>query len=435
MPDYGVTSEGFVIKPFTTILQDKFDRAQSMFGADVDLQSSSALRKLLEITSAEDQELWKGMEQFYYSNFLSTASGGALDLLGDDMGVQRRFLYSQGNATLTLSNQAPGKTYNLPTGTLLETDAPVQRFRTLALAAVSDQSKKTVVAVEALERGPDGDVAAAAINKINVEYAEHHLDLGAATIAVSNDAPTSGGDFQEDDASYRRMLLGYPRTVWTLDAVRRAVLAVDGVRDCRVFDPLGGLDVSQSIFNVFAFSERRFGTQRLLGSPYYFDILVAIYPGFLWENQMGIAGLQETITEAISDVRPISIFPNISRANSVIVGLRADIRIKPGHDGNGIVASIKERLAQRVAAQTLGSSVLYSEVQCDCMAVSGVVDVQGLHLRRCPPLFSSVTFGNRLLFQSEVIEEAVGENIDLLPNEIPEFQVDSALIALEVSDR
>ena len=352
MPDYGVTSEGFVIKPFTTILQDKFDRAQSMFGADVDLQSSSALRKLLEITSAEDQELWKGMEQFYYSNFLSTASGGALDLLGDDMGVQRRFLYSQGNATLTLSNQAPGKTYNLPTGTLLETDAPVQRFRTLALAAVSDQSKKTVVAVEALERGPDGDVAAAAINKINVEYAEHHLDLGAATIAVSNDAPTSGGDFQEDDASYRRMLLGYPRTVWTLDAVRRAVLAVDGVRDCRVFDPLGGLDVSQSIFNVFAFSERRFGTQRLLGSPYYFDILVAIYPGFLWENQMGIAGLQETITEAISDVRPISIFPNISRANSVIVGLRADIRIKPGHDGNGIVASIKERLAQRVAAQT-----------------------------------------------------------------------------------
>src|SRR5262249_26935966 len=127
--------------------------------------------------------------------------------------------------------------------------------------------------------------------------------------------------------------------------------------------------------------------------------------------------------------------PNIRLANNVTIGLRANILIKAGHDRDGVVASIKDRLAQRVNALGLGGSVLFSEVQVDCMGVSGVVDVQGLHLRRSPPQFATVTFGNRLNFQGEVIEAAVGENIDLQANEIAVFQVDSSLIQMEVTDR
>jgi len=435
MPDYGVTKQGFVIKPFTAILQDKFDRCLAMFGPDADLRSTSALRKLVEIPSAEDQNLWKAMEQSYYSNFLSTASGDALDLLGNDAGVARRFLTSKGTVKLKLSGGAPGKIYHLPAGTMVETNAPVHRFRTITLLSLSDQKKEATVDVEALERGPASNVPVNAINKINTEYAQRHLNLGTATIAVTHDAPTSGGEVQESDASYRSLLLGYPRTLWTLESVRRAVKAIDGVRDCRLFDPLGGVDVSQSLFNLFGFGQRRFGTQRLLGTPYYFDILVAVYPGFPWESQAGVVGVQEAISTAIREVRPISIFPNIRRANNVTVGLRAKITVKSGHDKNGIVASIKDRLAQRVNELGLGSAVLFSALQCDCMGVSGVVDVQGLHLRRHPPQFSVVSFGNRLPFQGEVIEAAIGENIDLRPNEIAVFQVDSNLIQLEVSDR
>jgi Baseplate J-like protein len=435
MVDYGVTQQGFVIKPLTAILQDKFDRALAMFGSDADLRSTSSLRKLLDITSAEDQNLWKGMEQFYYSNFISTASGDALDLLGGDMAVARRFLTSTGTVTLKLSNSAPGKVYNLPTGTMLETDAPVHHFYTLSLAALSDQNKQAIVDVAALERGPASNVGPKAINKINADYAQRHLNLGPATIAVSNDAPTTGGDAQEDDASYRNLLLGYPRTLWTLESIRRAVKAIDGVRDCRLFDPLGGVDISQSLFKLFAFSQRRFGAQRLLGTPYYFDILVAVEPGFPWLSQPGITGVQDTINTTITDIRPISIFPNIRLANNVTIGLRANIQVKAGHDKDGIVASIKDRLSRRVNALGLGGSVLFSEVQVDCMGVSGVVDVQGLHLRRSPPQFARVAFGNLLTFQGEVIEAAIGENIDLQPNEIAVFQVDSNLIQIEVSDR
>ena len=56
MTDYGLTPTGFVVKPFADILNAKLDLARSAFGPDVDLRSTSALRKILDIASAEDQE-------------------------------------------------------------------------------------------------------------------------------------------------------------------------------------------------------------------------------------------------------------------------------------------------------------------------------------------------------------------------------------------
>jgi uncharacterized phage protein gp47/JayE len=193
MSEFGVTKTGFLIKPLQQILDDKAARARDMFGDDVDPRSTSALRKLLDVTSAEDQELWKRMEQLYYSNFISTASGDALDLLGDDLGIKRRFLLATGQVKLTLSGEAPGRIYNFPIGTLvetdpLETDLPVQRYRTLALVSLSSQSKEAVVAIEAIGRGLAGNVAANAINKLNATFAWRNLNLGGAQVGVQNEA-------------------------------------------------------------------------------------------------------------------------------------------------------------------------------------------------------------------------------------------------------
>jgi Baseplate J-like protein len=430
MSAFGVTKDGFIVKPFLDILNDKAARAREMFGDEVDLRSTSALRKILDICSAEDQELWKAMERLYYSNFISTASGDALDLLGDDVGVSRRFLTSKGKVKLKLPDEAPGRIYNFPIGTLVETDPPVKGFRTLSLVSLSSQKKEAEVDIEATERGDVGNVPLNAINKLNAVFGQRHLNLGGAQIQVKNEAPTAGGEKREDDASYRALLLGYPRTLWTLEAVRNAVKRVDGVRDCRLLDPLGGVDVSLSKFKFFVFGARRFGTQRQLGTPYFFDVLVAIYPGFLWET-----GVQEAVEDAIREVRPISIFPNLRLANNVLVGIRASVLIKPGHDRNAVAASIKAKLESRVNALGLGNSVLYSEVLCDCLSIAGVIDVQQLHLRRCPPLMGTITFGSSERFQGEVIELAVGENLRLLRDEIPIFQIDSRLIDLEVGDR
>ena len=101
-------------------------------------------------------------------------------------------------------------------------------------------------------------------------------------------------------------------------------------------------------------------------------------------------------------------------AGEPIIGIRAAVLIRPGHDRNAVAASIKEKLERRVNTLGLGNAVLYSEVMRDCMEVAGVMDVQQLHLRRCPPLLATITFGKSERFQNQVIEAAVGENIPLV---------------------
>src|SRR5579864_8446215 len=101
MADFGITDAGFTIKGLDVILIDSQTRAQAMFPG-VDLTDTSVLYKLLQVTAAEDAELWKRMEDLYYGNFVSTASGDNLDALGLDLGRPRQYLFSQGQVTLTV---------------------------------------------------------------------------------------------------------------------------------------------------------------------------------------------------------------------------------------------------------------------------------------------------------------------------------------------
>ncbi|HEX8118196.1 MAG TPA: baseplate J/gp47 family protein [Pyrinomonadaceae bacterium] len=430
MAQYGVTKSGFDLKPFQAILDDKAARAREMFGDDIDLRPTSALRKMLDITSFEDQELWKGMEQLYYGNFVSTASGDALDLLGEDAGLARRFLKARGFVRFKLSNEEPGRVYHLPVGTIVGTDAsPSIHFRTLTSASVSREGKEALVEVEAAERGPGGDVAAGAVKRIDPAYAERFLSLGGAVVAVTNEQPLAGGDLLETDEDYRERLLGFPRALWTLERVERAVKEVDGVVDCLVSDPLGGVDVSRHFTSVF--QAGGIAPERHLDSPYYFDVVVATYPGTPWETVGGITGVRERVAEAVRDVRPVSILPNLIQANDVEVGVRTTLKVMPGHAPETIRTDFVEEVRRRINGLRLGGDVLYSDVLCIARATPGVRDVQGLHLRRYPSRFGGINFGGGL-FRDAPEEAAVGENLSLAPDEIAVFGTDPALVDVEV---
>ena len=130
MADFGVTDTGFTIKGLDVILSESRDRARQMFGpvfgGAVDLTPTSTLNMILQVVAAEDAELWKRMEDLYYGNFVSTATGDALDLLGRDLGIPRQPLYSEGQAVFTLTNPAQGRQYTLPEGTIVVTAAPIR---------------------------------------------------------------------------------------------------------------------------------------------------------------------------------------------------------------------------------------------------------------------------------------------------------------------
>ena len=78
--------------------------------------------------------------------------------------------------------------------------------------------------------------------------------------------------------------------------------------------------------------------------------------------------------------------------------------------------------------------MLFSQVMTAFMEQVGVVDVQQLHLRRSPPAFGRISFGN-VPHQSLTIEAAVGDNLAMGPTELAVFRPDTDLVDLELVTR
>jgi hypothetical protein len=436
---YGVTPAGFVSKPLGAILEESFAAARQAFGPDVDLRSSSPIRKVLELCAAEDALTWMRLEDQYYGSFVPTANGRQLDNLGYDLGLERRYLYAGGVVTFALEGEPKdGCIYVIPLGTVVQTADGVQ-FRTTERAALTGAAPAGTAKAVALRRGPGGNVRPGQVDRVNVEYARRFFTFpppaGHVRIATRNDAAFADGDLLEDDLEFRRRLMDLPRTIWTAAALRQAALDVDGVRDCLVWDPYGGLDRTRNWYGSFRFKQRMFGKERDLCSPYFFDLVVAPQLGAVWQGSGDLPGVRDDVEAALRDKRPISIFPNILRACEVEIGVKARVVAHQGFDLNAVLAEVKRRIGEYVIHLEMGDDVLASEALCTMMGVPGVADVRDLRLLRCPPRFGRTIFCKELEFQDQAIEAGCGDNIVIDAREIAVFKPDSDLIQIEVLAR
>lgn len=429
---FGVTADGFVIKGLDRIVADQQARARAMFGDDVDLSSGSALRKVLDAVAVDVHRLWRSLEDQYYANFVTTAQGPDLDLLGTDLGISRRNLQAHGEVAITLTGATGDRGYVLPHGTVMESDAdPPISYRTTEQVTLSAVAPEATVGVRAVERGPAGNLVAGQPLRLNPDWAGLQLDLGPAAVEAVTATNIAGGELLESDAAFRARLLGVPRTVWTREALLAQILDVPGVRDVAIFDPLGGADTSQRMFGTFRFGQGRFTPQRPIGSPYFFDVVVATEPGWPWTAGEGNApAVHDAVLGLVREWRPVSIFPNILRSNQVDIGLHATLMVEPGHSGDTVRGEILEAVRSNVNRLRLGRSVLYSDIMLALRAVAGVVDVQNLRLRRFAPAFARVHYAGAVFGHSE--EPSVGQNLLLAFDEIAYFSLDSPLIDIQV---
>jgi len=218
---YGVTADGFVIKPYSVIIQEKKDKAKAEFGADVDLTPTSPLMKFIEVTTLEEVLLWEMAEALYYSAYLDTATGDSLDKVVRILGVSRK---TATNATGQVTFSGTDGTV-VPTGTSVETETGIV-FLTTEDGTIA--SGTVTVDVEALNAGISGNVASGSIVVITSPI--------AGVTSVTNASATTGGTDVETDTALRLRTLDALDLAGkaTLDALKAAVLAVDGVTNVLV---------------------------------------------------------------------------------------------------------------------------------------------------------------------------------------------------------
>jgi hypothetical protein len=453
---FGVTKEGFVPKSFGRLLAEKLALARALFGEDLDLTSGSSIRKLLEVSALEDARTWAALSAIYDNLFVSSATADALSRLGEELGLPRPHLEARGRIKLKLASALPAgfEPLTIPRGARLSSPGG-HHVATDEHVTLSSASPEREVAVLSFYPGPEHNLDPSFIapdgsfpqrldrwNRIDptlTELVAAENAAGAILVAIEHTERLTGGELLWPDARYRDLLLQAPRSLWSVEAIRIAVSLVPGVRQVQVRDAWGGLDIYQSIFGNFNFIERVFGSERDLGTPYTFTVLVAPTKAAIWE---GPDGLLASVQSAVEDLRPIGIFPRIEKAGEVGVGIAADLVIRglplPSGSRDAVNQSeaarnLKARLLARVRRYIdnleFGTPVRAAEVVWAIMNEPGVADMKELKLLRYPPDFEAVDFGQAPA-PAGVQEVDCGKNIDLQVNEIAVFVEDPSRLRI-----
>jgi hypothetical protein len=414
---YGLNENGFLPKPYARLVAEGLALAQKLFGPEIDLTGGSVVRKLVEMTSLEHARTYALIAGMIDDMTVPTARGDALSRLGEELGLPRPYLNARGEVKLTFKGKLEGEaTLSLPNGLRLRTlgGHHVALAETVKFTA---QRKEVVVPVVALHPGPEHNLNQATPTQKIVQWNPVDPRIGDLVVAaqaiapgtsledacgIEHSAALTGGELRWPDDRYRQLLLRAPRSLWTVPAMQLAVSLVPGVRQCKIIDLQGGLDIDQSIFGSFNFGDRVFGTERDLASPYYFVVLVAPTEAAIWDGPDGLAAL---VAETLEDLRPIGVFPDVRQAVEIYVGVRAELIVDgiplPSGDrasvnGSPAAQALKRRVLQRVGGYIanlgFGEQVSPSKITWVMMNETGIADVRNLSLTRYPKPANGIGF-------------------------------------------
>lgn len=351
---YGVTDSGFIPKPFSVILEELKQLAKQEFGDDIDLSENSRFLRFLKVVAYREDQLWQLLEDAYYASYIDFATGSNLDNIAALVGFTR-IPAAKATGTVTFSRStAATEDITVPAGTRVATSDESVVFKTTEAVTLAAGNTSVDAPIEAIEPGSAGNVAANTITKI--------IDPISGIESVNNANPTSGGRDTETDEEfrYRIKITLAAKGKATLDAIKAAVLEVEGVKTVKIeendtindYTDTGGLppksfrvfvhggedaDIAQAIFDSKPAGIRPYG-----------DIAATAY------DQDGNA-----YTIYFSRPTQVSIYVDVSITS----------------DGTSIdEQTVKDAIKAYINNLEIGEDVIYAKVLAAVMNIQGVVD-------------------------------------------------------------
>lgn len=225
--NFGLTDQGYLAPSYEEILDSVQDDFLRVFPSDLVLTSNSNAGILSRLIAWREYEQIQAQQQVYYSAFVSTATGSALDRLGANVGLPRKV---DRPATATLTIVTDGE-YFIEAGTQFETeDGYIFDLTDDVLTTLEGDTWQAVGNAEAEDTGTITNVEP---NTITVVY-----NPDESIISVTNPEKASGGQDYEEDLQYRARLIAENanRPSPTVNGVRSALLNVQGVREVNIVE-------------------------------------------------------------------------------------------------------------------------------------------------------------------------------------------------------
>lgn len=218
-----LTNHGFQRKTYDDILTEQSARARLLFGDDIDVSEQSVFGKMLRLyclDAAENQETAEGV---YLSMFPNSAQGASLDRICTMAGITRNQA-SYAQHTIKVSGTA-GTAVTM--GFLVSAGDVV--FHSVDNYIVGSDGTVNII-VECNEAGIIGNVAVGAIDTI--------VNPILNITSITHTSITQTAVEKETDYSLRtRFTQALSGTAsGTVDAIRGAVLRVNGVESCLIIE-------------------------------------------------------------------------------------------------------------------------------------------------------------------------------------------------------
>lgn len=225
--NFGLTDQGYLAPSYEELLDSVQDDFLRVFPSDLVLTSNSNAGILSRLIAWREYEQIQAQQQVYYSAFVSTATGSALDRLGANVGLPRK-VDRPASATLTIVTDGE---YLIEAGTQFETEDGY--IFDLTDDVVSTQKGDTWQAVGNAEAEDKGEITNVKPNTITIVY-----NPDESILSVTNPEKASGGQDYEEDPQYRARLIAENanRPSPTLNGVRSALLNVQGVREVNIVE-------------------------------------------------------------------------------------------------------------------------------------------------------------------------------------------------------
>lgn len=214
--NYGITSAGFVRKPYLTCLSEIQTRMQDsdMFGSEVDLSDVQPHGIFSKLMAFSEDRMWQELEAAYYSLWISSAEGVSLDRAVRFGFIERKDPY-YATVTLEFEGDAGSSAETIQAETAQSIVFQAEDVTIGEDGTVSVTAKCTV-------SGSAGIVAANTITKIKTPK--------TGFTSVNNPERSENGRAEESDIELRERYDELPQaTGSSVPAIKAALLDLDGV--------------------------------------------------------------------------------------------------------------------------------------------------------------------------------------------------------------
>jgi uncharacterized phage protein gp47/JayE len=357
----GVTDEGFEAETVDSIKTAIEDELKNAFGASFNVRPTSVAGVFIGIVAQKLADLWNASEAIYGSQYPETAFGASLDQLSLLTGTQR-LIATRSRATAGVTGD-PGTV--IPVGSRIRNEDTNTYWR-----VAEDNGAITIPSVSAttgvFESEDFGEVLGLAGTLTVIDTVIAGWD------SVSNPTDATLGREQETDAELRlrRASLLQIQGAGTLDAIRSAVLEIDGVIQVTMLENVTLATDGNGL------PAKSFETLVLQSGAATADIFQAI-----WDTKpAGISAYGSTVGTA-TDAGGTTRYTAYTPATDVLIYVSVTATTGSGFGATATgVANIKAAITAHGDGLLMGDDVIKQAVQARPFDVSGVVDVPTLYL-------------------------------------------------------